>query len=141
MIEGNIMANQKFLSFSIIAASAVTGFYLSSVPASAAKVCGTKAECACLVALDTGSRSALRKFLQLYPRSDTACNALASTATVKDKAGEENSNFTTTSGSLTPTSGGGEEDEDEDDDDDDGDDGDGDGDEEGGGGSSEQRNS
>jgi hypothetical protein len=42
----------------------------------------SSAECACKIALVSGSQNALRSFLQKYPGSDTACNALASTAPV-----------------------------------------------------------
>ena len=84
MIKGNIMVNRKLLSLSIIAATAATGIFLSLGSVQAANFCNTKgynkAECACQVALDTGSRSALRLFLKRYPRSDTACNAMASTS-------------------------------------------------------------
>ena len=40
----------------------------------------SKAECACEIALQDGTKKALRDFLKLYRNADTACNALASTA-------------------------------------------------------------
>jgi hypothetical protein len=82
LIMVNIMANQKIFSLSIVLATAATGLFVGSASVSAAKLCGTKAECACQMALEIGSKNALRKFMRLYPRSNTACNALASTANV-----------------------------------------------------------
>ncbi len=41
----------------------------------------SKAECACNTALQKGTQEALRDFLILYRNAETACNALASTAT------------------------------------------------------------
>jgi hypothetical protein len=43
----------------------------------------SKAECACKSALATGSQSALHNFLVKYPNSDTACNAMNSTAPIR----------------------------------------------------------
>jgi hypothetical protein len=61
-----------------------TALVLMTISGEAASNCRkmglSKAECACSAALSTGSQSALRKFLQVYPGSDTACNAMASTA-------------------------------------------------------------
>jgi len=75
------MRNVKALfGISALAAIAVTAFHLNTTSVSAAPSCGTKAECACQIALDSGSRGALQAFLRLYPRAGTACNATASTA-------------------------------------------------------------
>jgi hypothetical protein len=71
---------QKLVGISALAAIAVTAFQLNTSPASAA----TKAEIACRIALESGSRAALQAYLRLYPRAGTACNATASTATTGD---------------------------------------------------------
>jgi hypothetical protein len=76
------MANQRQLTLTIIAAATVAGLFLSSASVKAASLCNSKAECACEIALNSGSRNTLRQFLLLYPRSDTACNAQASTDVV-----------------------------------------------------------
>ena len=44
----------------------------------------SKAECACEIALQKGTKKALRDFLKLYRNADTACNALASTANLTE---------------------------------------------------------
>jgi hypothetical protein len=60
----------------------------------------TKAECACVMALEKGTEMALRDYLRLYRTADTACNARASTATTEiSNEGEPDSG--TTPGSST----------------------------------------
>ncbi len=80
------MRNVKTLfGISALAAIAVTAFHLNTTSASAAASCGTKSECACQVALDTGSRGALQMFLRRYPHASTACNASDSTALIENR--------------------------------------------------------
>lgn len=60
----------------------IGGGAASSYPAQAAvQQCNglTEEEC-CQLALEKNSIEALEEFLRLYPRSDTACGALATTA-------------------------------------------------------------
>ena len=64
----------------------------------------TRAEQACQQALDDGSEEALRKFLKLYPSSDTACYALASTQVLQDTGGASSSGANS-SGSSSSSSG------------------------------------
>jgi hypothetical protein len=64
-----------------------TALVLMTISGEAANSCRkmglNSAECACKIALVTGSQNALRSFLQKYPNADTACNALASTIQLK----------------------------------------------------------
>jgi uncharacterized protein YjbI with pentapeptide repeats len=60
----------------------------------------SKAECACELALQKGTQKALRDFLKLYENADTACNALASTATVSN-GGDISSNGASSSGASS----------------------------------------
>jgi hypothetical protein len=60
----------------------------------------SKAECACETALQKGTQEALRDFLKLYRNADTACNALASTATVSN-GGDVSSNGASSSGASS----------------------------------------
>ena len=53
-----------------------------------------KAECACAMALEKGTKKALRDYLKLYRNADTACSARASTANA------ENSTDSQTDGST-----------------------------------------
>jgi hypothetical protein len=78
------MKNLKLI-FSL-SALAGTALLLATAPGNSATSASqclrmnmTAAECACQDALDSGSSSAIRQFRRLYPRSDTACNATAST--------------------------------------------------------------
>jgi hypothetical protein len=74
------MRNIKTLfGISALAVAAATAFYIGATSANAASNCSSKAECACQVALDSGSPAAMRKYLQMFPRADTACKALNST--------------------------------------------------------------
>jgi hypothetical protein len=64
-----------------------TALVLMTISGEAANSCRKmglgSAECACKIALVSGSQNALRSFLQKYPNADTACNARASTAPIK----------------------------------------------------------
>ena len=59
-----------------------------------------KAECACVLALEKGTRKALRDYLKMYRTADTACNARASTATT-ETSNEGEPDSSTTPGSST----------------------------------------
>jgi hypothetical protein len=63
-----------------LAVTATAALFLTAVSGNTASLSSRKAEFACQKALDIGSKSALRAFLRTYPKTDTACNALASTA-------------------------------------------------------------
>jgi hypothetical protein len=95
------MKNIKtLLGISALAVAAATAFYIGTISANAATKCTTRAECACQVALDSGSSSALRTFMRLYPHSDTACNAVNSTAVIgfDDNQGNEDGHKISRSG-------------------------------------------
>ncbi len=74
------------IKLSTLAATALIIASISSQAATSSKQCRrmglNAAECACQDALNSGSQLAIKKFLRLYPRSDTACNAINSTAAV-----------------------------------------------------------
>jgi hypothetical protein len=65
-----------------------TALVLMTISGEAANSCRKmglgSAECACKIALVSGSQNALRSFLQKYPNADTACNARASTAPTRN---------------------------------------------------------
>ena len=73
------------IAFSLSAVTA-SALFLASMSGNAATSQSCRqsglspAECACQIALDSGSRNALARFIRNYPRADTACNATASTA-------------------------------------------------------------
>lgn len=67
------------LKISGLMSTALVLMTISGEAASCRKMGLSSAECACKIALASGNRSALRSFLQAYPGSDTACNAMAST--------------------------------------------------------------
>src|SRR3989337_4401861 len=67
----------------------------------------SKAECACETALEKGTQKALRDFLRLYGNADTACNALASTANLRENSsGGEIGGSSSSSGGSSSSSGG-----------------------------------
>ena len=63
------------------------------------------AECACQLALDTGSSVALQKFLRIYPHADTACNAQASTANTNGNSGLDVKSGGNTNGGVASNAG------------------------------------
>ena len=48
-----------------------------------------KAQCACVMALEKGTKKALRDYLKLYRNADTACSARASTANAENSTDGE----------------------------------------------------
>jgi hypothetical protein len=104
------MKNLKSLfSVTALAATALTTLALtmsSGSAISAKRSCGTKAECACQIALDSGSTRALRAFLRLYPKSNTACGALASTAVAIPDDDNQGNNNNPSIPTSTPGGGG-----------------------------------
>ena len=64
--------------------SATAVVFITAATSNAATLGSNKAEFACQQALNIGSKSALRSFLRIYRNSNTACNALASTASAGD---------------------------------------------------------
>jgi hypothetical protein len=73
-------STKSIFSITAFAATALTTLALTVSSGSAVSAnCGSKAECACQIALDSGSKSAMRTFKRLYPHSNTACSALNST--------------------------------------------------------------
>ena len=64
--------------------SATAVAFISAASSNAATSGSNKAEFACQQALNIGSKGALRAFLRIYRNSNTACNALASTASAGD---------------------------------------------------------
>jgi hypothetical protein len=81
-LKVTIMNSRKSIfGITALAATALATLALTVSSGSAISAnCGSKAECACQVALDSGSRSAMRTFKRLYPHSNTACNALNTTS-------------------------------------------------------------
>jgi hypothetical protein len=61
-----------------------------------------KAECACVMALEKGTKKALRDYLSLYRNADTACNARASTEITKNSNDGEIDGSTSTTPPNTP---------------------------------------
>ena len=102
-------------------------FYASTagVQAASLKSCMagglTKAECACEVALEKGTKQAIRDFLRSYPRSKTACSATAFVGILdlgdENDASSRNKSTTVNDGKTSP--GKDEDDHDEDDHDED----------------------
>ena len=83
----------------------------------------TKAECACEIALEKGTKQAIRDFLKSYPRSKTACSATAFVPNFIP--GDDNDNSSSgdrPNGGNTPSGNGGDDEDDGHDDDDDDDD-------------------
>ncbi len=62
-----------------------------------------KAECACVMALEKGTKKALRDYLKMYRTADTACNARASTEITKNSNDDETSSTTPSSTPSTPS--------------------------------------
>jgi hypothetical protein len=71
-----MISTRSMRSIAALAATATAVLFLTTVSGNAASSGSQKA---CQNALDMGTKSALRAFLRKYPKSDTACNALAST--------------------------------------------------------------
>jgi hypothetical protein len=71
------------LKISGLMSTALVLMTISGEAASCRQLGLSGAECACKIALASGNQSALRSFVQKYPNSDTACNALASTAPIQ----------------------------------------------------------
>jgi hypothetical protein len=71
-----MISTRSMRSIAALAATATAVLFLTTVSGNAASSGSQKA---CQNALDIGTKSALRAFMRKYPKSDTACNALAST--------------------------------------------------------------
>ena len=79
-------------SIATLAMSATAVVFLTAASGNAATSGSGKAEIACQQALNIGSSSALRAFLRTYRNSNTACNALASTASAGDTPRDNSGN-------------------------------------------------
>ena len=80
-------------SIATLAMSATAVVFLTAASGNAATSGSGKAEIACQQALNIGSSSALRAFLRTYRNSNTACNALASTASAGDTPTDNRGNM------------------------------------------------
>jgi uncharacterized membrane protein YgcG len=75
-----MISTKSMRNFATLAATATAVLFLTAVSGNAAS---SSSQIACQKALDIGTKSALRAFMRAYPKSDTACNALASTASAE----------------------------------------------------------